>query len=606
MRRPVVTRLLKLFFYLLPSTLLVYTSTTLLFADRGVYSKIDGAMPIVMTGMSNLHTSNGSGLPLLNSADEKTDNNILKWITKSGLGFLHSGDHSGELYPEFNNSTDPQGLGEGGVAVNLNESLLTSEELVQKKQGWILHNFNEYLSKKMSVFRSLPYCSTQACKDLISNYTGKLDEISVIIIFHNEAWSSLLRSVHSILSRTPARLLREVILVDDNSTFDYLKGPLHRYFSPYPKVKIIHSPGRVGLIQARILGFDLSTAPVVVFLDAHIECFPGWAESLLIRIAQNPKAVPYPIIETINDKTFSVECNNGPAHYGGFNFRNLMYEWTEIPQREKDRRVLGTEPFRSPVMPGGLFAISRNYFLELGKYDAEMDFWGGENIELSFKAWMCGGSLEMDICSHVGHIFRSHTPIKGDHSAVVRNSVRAAEVWMDDYKNYFYENINYQTGNFGNVTDRKRLREGLKCHNFEWYLRNVFPELPVPHSIKNLGSIKNVAYSKCLYKNSDKLVLSECPKHSVFYQWLLTNQGQLTWDATSLCADNGALYFTKTCNSTSVGWLYRQDKTLLHQPTGRCLSAGVTDAVVSLSPCTNSPQQKWDFAERRKDLKFPV
>ena len=42
--------------------------------------------------------------------------------------------------------------------------------------------------------------------------------MSVIIIFHDEAWSTLLRSVHSVLDTTPAHLLEEVILVDDASS----------------------------------------------------------------------------------------------------------------------------------------------------------------------------------------------------------------------------------------------------------------------------------------------------------------------------------------------------------------------------------------------------
>ena len=48
-------------------------------------------------------------------------------------------------------------------------------------------------------------------------YSGNLPSASVIIVFHNEAFTTLVRSVHSVLDYTPPELLTEIIVVDDAS-----------------------------------------------------------------------------------------------------------------------------------------------------------------------------------------------------------------------------------------------------------------------------------------------------------------------------------------------------------------------------------------------------
>lgn len=117
------------------------------------------------------------------------------------------------------------------------------------------------------------------CQDL-SYKTKELPTTSIIIVFHNEAWSTLLRTVHSVISRSPKELLKEIILVDDASERSMLTDCLRRmclafFFLAFLKkpledhvaqlsilTKVLRSEKRIGLVRARLMGANEATGTV--------------------------------------------------------------------------------------------------------------------------------------------------------------------------------------------------------------------------------------------------------------------------------------------------------------------------------------------------------
>lgn len=75
---------------------------------------------------------------------------------------------------------------------------------------------------------------------------------------------------------------------------------------------------------------------------------------------------------------------------GGFDW-SLVFKWEYLSQTERQARQKDpTQAIRTPMIAGGLFVINKAYFEKLGKYDTQMDVWGGENLgefSLSLALW---------------------------------------------------------------------------------------------------------------------------------------------------------------------------------------------------------------------------
>lgn len=187
------------------------------------------------------------------------------------------------------------------------------------------------------------------------NYESDLPSASVIICFFNEHINTLIRSVYTVIKRTPSSILKEVILVDDCSDLEELKHLQSNLeekldLESSKKVQIIRNKDREGLIRSRVYGARQAIGDVLVFLDSHIEVNQKWIEPLLNLIKVNRSAIAVPIIDIINADTFVYTPS--PLVRGGFNW-GLHYRWDNVP-----KSVLKTEddfkgPFASPTMAGG-------------------------------------------------------------------------------------------------------------------------------------------------------------------------------------------------------------------------------------------------------------
>ncbi|XP_055959243.1 polypeptide N-acetylgalactosaminyltransferase 5, partial [Patella vulgata] len=241
------------------------------------------------------------------------------------------------------------------------------------------------------------------------------------IIFHNEAWSVLLRSLHSILRTVPRDLLKEIILVDDASTIGEKESPTHL---------------------------------------------------------------------------------------------------------------------------GCCFAMSVDTFKHLGQYDRQLKIWGCENVELSFKVWMCGGHIEIIPCSRVGHLFRQTAPYG----------------YGDD------DNAFEKTATITDLFDRKVLRNKLQCKSFKWYLDNAFPDIYLPFDWLASGQISNVAYPhKCIetpvhWANYGKSVyIDNCSKQILIQHFTLTKENQIRRDEGCLNVDGDRMLVVTPCAEfNNEGWIYRK------------------------------------------------
>ncbi|XP_073189660.1 polypeptide N-acetylgalactosaminyltransferase 15 isoform X3 [Lepidochelys kempii] len=443
--------------------------------------------------------------------------------------------------------------------------LQDSEEAAGGEQLAILgletHGFNEALSERISLRRELPEVRHPFC--LQQDYDPNLPTASVIICFHDEAWSTLLRTVHSVMDTAPRASLKEIILVDDLSQQGHLKSALSEYISKLDGVKLIRSNKRLGVIQGRMLGAARATGDVLVFMDSHCECHTGWLEPLLGRLATDRNRIVSPVIDVIDWKTFQYH-QSVDLQRGGFDWK-LDFHWEPLPEHEE-------------------------------------------------KAWLCGGSVEILPCSRVGHIFRNHIlHTFPNEEAAVRNKIRIAETWLDSFKEIFYKHDTVafliSKAEKPDCNERLQLQKRLGCRKFHWFISNVYPELyPPAYKPRFSGKLYNTGVGFCAdYRSAwgaaeGPIELSPC-SDNINQHFEYNSMKEIRFgSALQFCFDvRHEKVILQNCTQEAENnqqqWDVQESGMIVHILSGKCLEVVKIEAEkdLSLRVCNKNENQLWRF-----------
>lgn len=179
-----------------------------------------------------------------------------------------------------------------------------------------------------------------------------------------------------------------------------------------------------------------------------------------------------------------------------------------------------------------------------------------------------------------------------DHFAF--NTLRTVNVWMDEFKRYFYEKRpDLRNTDYGDVSDRIELRRRLNCKPFKWYLNNVHPEMEVPNK-----------FDPSKLDDQKKKIMKLKPKLYAPSKGRVINRFQIELSGSSFCIESkqevtarkSGLVLNKCASVKRQLWSETEDKQLILADL-LCLDSDLKS--VYIEKCTGlGESQSWQHSSQ--------
>ncbi len=214
--------------------------------------------------------------------------------------------------------------------------------------------------------------------------------VSVISPCYQTPAETLARTLAALEGQTYPRDLFEVVIVDDGS-----QPPLERPRSTPLNVRVVRQERRgFGIARARNTGARAAVHDILLFLDSDTLAEAGWMAAharwhhavfdaltlgFLAQVAMDGIDA-----ETIRHRPGSLRELFSDRPADPHSIEGLMRRTSDLTTRADDI---------FHAMAGGNFGIGKSFYWLVGGSDESFARWGGEDTELSYRAYTRGGLL---------------------------------------------------------------------------------------------------------------------------------------------------------------------------------------------------------------------
>ena len=216
--------------------------------------------------------------------------------------------------------------------------------------------------------------------------------LSIVIASYNDN-DQLAATVASIRATAPGEV--EIVVVDDCSV---------RPINFIPNIKLARNPRRIGCGPSRFVGAMKASGEYLLICDSHMRFTPGWYEAAMAKL--RPKVLHCGRCLGLG-VDMNVDTSAGVYSGATWNFCgpdqafpriHQVFECVWAPEQAGD-------DYEIAAVMGACYFLEREWFIQMNPL-RHLHLWGGDEQELSLKAWLSGGEIRLLKSVRIGHLFR--------------------------------------------------------------------------------------------------------------------------------------------------------------------------------------------------------